>query len=142
MEKKFYAVTVKLGHVGRNNYIIKTIPVIAENGKEAAEKARWTGRVKHHHKDAIQEVRMVDIDEYQRIKEQRDNDPFFNCSSVQEQRATCIGIENEIHREETLDDDEKYEKRKQSITHKKKRNKIIKYEHMNMIRDYQCYIYA
>ena len=43
-----YLVKAQFGHVGRNNYIIKTIPVYAEDGKEAAYKVRWMGRVKHN----------------------------------------------------------------------------------------------
>ena len=36
-----YLVKAQFGHVGRNNYIIKTIPVYAEDGKEAAYKVKY-----------------------------------------------------------------------------------------------------
>ena len=36
MTQKYFAVTVKFGHVGQHKCIIKTVPMIAESGKDAA----------------------------------------------------------------------------------------------------------
>ena len=52
-----------------NNYIIKTFAICAENGREAASRARWMPRVKHHAKDAILSVKEIDEFEYDEIIE-------------------------------------------------------------------------
>ena len=85
-----YLVKAQFGHVGRNNYIIKTIPVYAEDGKEAAYKVRWMGRVKHDRKDAIIEVRKCSLEEYLTQKEINNNDPYFSARSKQEQNQTFL----------------------------------------------------
>ena len=54
-----YEVICKCGHVGKQHYIEISFPIIAENGREAAKKARYLPRVKHHHKDAIINVRKI-----------------------------------------------------------------------------------
>ena len=57
---KYFMVTVKCGHVGKNNYYKGTIFLKAENGKEAARRARECPRVKHDQKDAILNVEEID----------------------------------------------------------------------------------
>ena len=53
MKSKFFRVTCKCGHVGRQFFVRVDFPVNADSGKEAAEIARFIPRVKHDHKDAI-----------------------------------------------------------------------------------------
>ena len=84
---KLYAVTAKCGHVGRNYYALKTFAVKADNGREAAKVVRDYPRVKHHHKDAIREVHEVDAERFEEIIENNNQDPYFHCACVQEQRA-------------------------------------------------------
>lgn len=84
-----YEVEAKCGHVGRDCYVIKTFAVIAESGKQAAELVRWMPRVKHHHKDAIRSVNMIDEQRYCEICITNSLDPYFHCKCIQEQRATC-----------------------------------------------------
>lgn len=91
-----YGVTAQFGHVGRGKFISKTIPVYAENGREAAKKVRWMPRVKHHRKDAIIEVKKISKEEYYRLKEVIKNDPYFKVSSKQEQDKLCINLEKAI----------------------------------------------
>ena len=81
-------VLVKCGHVGIHNCINVWMPVEAENRKEAAAKARWMPRVKHHHKDAILDVVIISKEEYDELIEINKNDPYLNCHSKQEQN--CI----------------------------------------------------
>ena len=83
--KKYYEVIAKCGHVGRKNYIPVKFAVIAESGKEAAKKVRQFPRVKHDHKDAILNVRCITLEEFLKIKESNDNDPYLKCHSRQEQ---------------------------------------------------------
>ena len=118
-----YSVKAMFGHVGRNNCIIKEVATIAENGKDAANKVRWMGRVKHNRKDAIREVKKITYEEYLALREETNNDPFFKCHSSQEQKILCGDITNEIvslrRRDyidrEKRDDKIKFMKRKQKL---------------------------
>ena len=137
MKKNNYAVTVKLGHVGRNNYIIKTIAVKAESGKEAAKIARWTGRVKHHAKDAIINVVKINDNQYRTLKNEMMNDPFFHCSNIQEQRSKCINIEKDIqHIDNDINIEERKQKRNERITFASKRKKEEYKECIYTMRNY------
>lgn len=88
-----FEVEVKCGHVGKNHYILKTVPVIAENKKAAAAKARLMPRVKHDHPDAVRQVRVIDAPRYAELVKVHRTDPYFQCHSIQEQRALCNDLE-------------------------------------------------
>lgn len=130
-----YEVCAKCGHVGRNYYIEKTFAVRAESGKEAAAKVRQFPRVKHHHKDAIRFVREVDEFRFCEIVNINSADPFFKCSSIQEQREICT---LEVLRE---DGDSAYKKkmreesRKAVYCGKQKIRNPKKYSNYNMMGD-------
>ena len=137
MTQNYYAVTVKLGHVGRNKYIIKTLPIKAENGKKAANIARWTGRVKHHAKDAILEVEMIDYDQYIFLEQNKERDPYFHCSNIQDQRIECGDTLLDVKYEDNnLDLDFLQEKRKERINYYKKLKKQTLKECSYMMRNY------
>ena len=143
MEKRYYEVTAKFGHVGRNNYTIKKVPVIANNGKDAAYKTRWMGRVKHHDKHAIINVKEITVEEYFTLKEVCEKDPYFICSSVQEQKEKCIDIEKSILREETIelfDSEIDSKKRAERVKYKRHKNKIINDDTFFMLRNYDLYL--
>ena len=82
-----YEVCAKCGHVGRDYYVEKTFAIKAENAKEAAEVARWLPRVKHHHKDAIRYVTEVDAERFTEITNINNDDVYFHCKNIQEQRG-------------------------------------------------------
>lgn len=82
----YYKATVKCGHVGRNHYILKSIYIKAEDGKEAALKARNTPRVKHHQKDAIKNVRLITLQQYSLGVRASANDLYFKVHNSSEQR--------------------------------------------------------
>ena len=90
----YFAVICKCGHVGRNNYILITFPVIAANRKEAARIARNIPRCKRHHKDCIREVAEISYEVFLQIKSKNDNDPYLFCKCIQEQR--CYDLSNRI----------------------------------------------
>jgi len=132
-----YAVTAQFGHVGRGKYIPKTIPVYAENGREAAEKVRWMPRVKHHRKDAIIEVRKISEEEYLELKEINKNDPYFKAGSKQEQEKLCFNIEEAVI---CYEEPRKVRKtdRDDTVKYKMKKNKIIYSEALYSIRNYEA----
>ena len=137
MTKNYYSVTAKFGHVGRNNYILKTIPVKAFSAKDAADKARWTGRVKHHDKNAIIEVNRISEAEFDRLMQEKRNDKYFDCGSIQEQRMYCSDIYSEIIREADEDDlFDRVDKRKARFNRNLKRNKAIVKDFNLMARCY------
>lgn len=131
-----YLVKAQFGHVGRNNYIIKTIPVYAEDGKEAAYKVRWMGRVKHNRKDAIIEVRKCTLEEYLEQKEINARDPYFSVHSKQEQVALCEDIVDQIISYELSSKVNKLE-RVNKVKYKMKKNKIIHNEALYTMRNYE-----
>ena len=119
---KYYRVEAKCGHVGRNNYIIKSFYIHAENGKEAAFKTRRMPRVKHHHKYAIVSVNEIEYSEYLDGLNEIGTDSYFLARNSSEQRTTCIFTDGEIVREKQ---DELFAK----PTHAKRRiidNQLIK----------------
>ena len=83
---KYYEVTAKCGHVGKNNCIFITFACAAENGKEAAAKVRLYKRVKHDHKDAIRNVNEITFEDFMKLKAENDADPYLHCKNPQEQR--------------------------------------------------------
>ena len=87
----YFAVVCKCGHVGRNNYILITFPVIANSKKEAARIARNIPRCKHHHKDCIREVTKISYEQFLQIEQENNNDPYLKCSCIQEQRTINLG---------------------------------------------------
>ena len=66
-----FAVICKCGHVGRNNYILITFPVIANSKKEAARIARSIPRCKHHHNYAKRRKAFDELMKYIPLKERR-----------------------------------------------------------------------
>ena len=138
MTKKYFAVTVKFGHVGQHKCIIKTVPLTAESGKEAAYQARWMPRVKHHDKHAIIDVKEIDLEAYFILMIEKSLDPYFQCKNIQEQRNECEGIEDEVqYMEENEIDYESHEKaRKSKVNFKAKKNKSLRKEHIYMMRNY------
>lgn len=63
----------------RINIIQGNIYLKAENGKEAASKARVCPRVKHDHKDAILSVTELDYETFQELWEENENISYFSC---------------------------------------------------------------
>lgn len=119
----YYLVDAQFGHVGRNKYIVKTVAIIAENGKEAAYKVRWMPRAKHDRKDAILKVEEVDYDKYLSVKENNLSDLYFQVTSKQEQRRLCKDISKDIVSYEIK---KLFQTRtKENIKYKKKKQKEI-----------------
>ena len=89
LNKNYYKVICKCGHVGRNDYVPIQYAIKAVDGKEAAKIARQIPRVKHNHKDAILKVEKIDFKQYLEIKELNKNDPYLQCHSRHEQNKIC-----------------------------------------------------
>lgn len=134
--ENYYSVTAQFGHVGRNNAIIKTVPVKAQDGKEAAYKVRWMPRVKHNKKDAILSVQKISKDEYFDLRENISNDPYFHVSSKQEQKTLCENIQNEIIYGCGQVSKAKKQEREEKIKFTMRKNKIIISEAKSAMRNY------
>ena len=123
MKSKFFRVTCKCGHVGRQFFVRVDFPVNADSGKEAAEIARFIPRVKHDHKDAILNCVEIDYEEYAILQKINDNDPYLKCKNPQEQ-THIYGFA------ERLETEPKYEKqviksRKDVVEFKNKKRKLV-----------------
>lgn len=89
LNKNYYKVICKCGHVGRKHYVPIQFAIIAENGKEAAKIGRNLPRVKHQHKDAVLNVIKISYEDYLELKEININDPYLKCKNKQQQKKIC-----------------------------------------------------
>lgn len=85
----YFEVCAKCGHVGRKFYVEKVFAVCARSAREAARFARQIPRVKHDHKDAIKYVREIDEERFDEIMLENEEDMYFKCKNIQEQRLYC-----------------------------------------------------
>ena len=92
----YYLVSCKCAHVGRNYYMPIEFPVYAENGREAAAKARNLPRVKRHHKDAILNCIKVDYDTYLNQIDINNHDVYLLCKSRHEQNQIMSQIKSRL----------------------------------------------
>lgn len=95
-----YEVKCKCGHVGKHHYIVISFPVCANNGKEAASKARKIPRVKHNHKDAILSVKRITDEEFMCLVNSNREDLYLRCQSKQEQ--SLIDLTNRIYSDDII----------------------------------------
>ena len=124
--KKFYEVIAKCGHVGRGNYVEGVFYVRAFSGSDAATQVRMMPRVKHDHKDAIISVREISRKDFDFGQRQKNQNPYYSCANVQEQRACFGSIEGLIKKEPTDEVDvlERALNRQARIRRNNIRNKI------------------
>lgn len=115
---RYFEVTVKFGHVGKNKYYKGNIYLKAESGKEAASKARACPRVKHDHKDAILSVTELDYETFQELWEQNENISYFSCYNVQEQRDCLCEIQDQIFQETRFDQEPVKRTKKHNLRNK------------------------
>lgn len=85
MDKRYFKVTCKCGHVGIKYFIRVSFPIIATCGKDASSIARLIARVKHDHKDAILDCKEITYEEFLELKIINRNDPYLTCSCKKEQ---------------------------------------------------------
>lgn len=119
---KYYEVSAKCGHVGKNYYIVKTFFVKAQTGRKAAELVRWQPRVKHHDKDAILNVEKITRNEYLEGILINNNDPYFKSKNIQQQRMKCKNLERIRCSDSNLEKD-----LAKSKTQKTNKRKLIRY---------------
>ena len=135
-EQKYYSVTCKCGHVGgKKCYIPITFVVIAESKKDAANKARWFPRCKHHHKDCILSVQELTFEEFEKLKMYNSNDPYLICKNIQQQRI--YDLTDRIVYEKEHDEEENelvYSKVNKTLVRNKK--KYFKFHNMEEIYSY------
>ena len=99
---KYFMVTAKCGHVGKNNYFKGTLFLKAENGKEAARIARECPRVKHDQKDAILSVTEINSIIFEAGREMNHKIHYYTCETIQEQRQYMSEIVDNIFVEERV----------------------------------------
>lgn len=134
MENKYYAVTTKCGHVGKGKFYIVTFAVKALTKKEAAEKARWIPRVKHHCSDVILDIKEISYDAYELLREENNNNPYLRCNNPQDQRIMCPDIEEYVYN--CYEEEKDYSnERRERMKYISKKNKDKKNDLKFMLRD-------
>lgn len=126
---RFYRVDTKCGHVRKNYYMPIGFAIRAESAKEAAKIARNMPRVKHHHKDAIQNVQEISWEDYHSLRKQNDLNPYLHCKNVQEQRLIQAYIDQNIE-----------EEGKKNVREKKKNEEYRYYIGKQQVRNIKRYI--
>lgn len=119
-----YIVTARCGHVGKNKMIQKKFAVKAEDGREAAYKARHFPRVLHDLKNAIVSVVEVSQEEFDLQWENNNKDAYFKCTSMSMQRILCSDLHLEV--EQRFDEIDKYQVKENRISRVKTKLKKIK----------------
>jgi len=140
---RLFEVIVKAGHgdqgrKGQGYFIPITLAIAAVDGKAAAEKARWTPRIKHHDRFAVLSVNEINQVRFDEIKKANDSDLFLKVTSKQEQRLLIGDLSDRVvweseqyTKKETHAEKTKFHK-KSEIKNKKK---YIKYYHDDHIAD-------
>lgn len=127
-EKKYFLVSTKCGHVGRNKYIMVDFAIKAETAKDAAQIAKKLPRVKKHWKDAVSKVKEVTQDVfYQQILE-NNKDNYLKSRCIQDQRHMCKHIEERVQcREFTKDEIDLWETRGKRLQFQMKKRRLMGY---------------
>lgn len=119
--KKYFKVVAKCGHVGRIYYYRGEFFVCAENRKEAAKTVRYLPRVKHHHKDAILDVKEISKEEYRINKENKKTEAYFCCKNIQEQKLHWDEIKSNVFFEERFSESDYSDRKKENSRRKYKK---------------------
>ena len=135
MKLKFFRVTCKCGHVGRQFFVRIDFPINADSGKEAAAIARQLPRVKHDHKDAILNCVEIDYEEYQILQKINNNDPYLKCKNPQEQ-AHIFGFAERLESEPTFAK-EINKSRKNVVEFKNKKRNYVEKSYISYQMDYE-----
>lgn len=134
--KKYFSVETKCGHVGKLNCVWIDFAIKAETAKEAAVIARQMARVKHHHKNSIQEVIEITIDEFCKLKAINDADPYLHAKNHREQ-LQIEGFEERIELDE-YNIAKKYQKfsKKESLKFRIKRAQAREKSYKKALKEY------
>ena len=134
--KKYFSVRTKCGHVGRLNCVWINFAISAESAKEAAAIARQTARAKHHHKNTINEVIEITMDEFCKLRAANDSDPYLHAKNHREQ-LQIEGLEDRIELDE-YNIAKKYKKtsKKESLEFRVKKARAKEENHKRALREY------
>jgi len=135
---RFFKVTVKFGHVGRNYYYRGNLYITAETKKQAAEIAKNKPRVKHDRKDAILQVEEIDRKTFFVESQKNRAINYFSCYNIQQQRNCFYEIENDVFYEPWIETDSKNYIKKHSL--RKKFNDDPDYYFYKNKRNIDCYV--
>ncbi len=119
--KRYFAVTCKCGHVGRDHYIPITFAIVAGNKKEASEKASTFPRVKKNHRYRILSNKEIDYQTYLKIKADNEKDPYLHIKTKSQQRLIQPEIDKRTVKEELVKNG-----RKRTMNEKKYGKKYLK----------------
>lgn len=82
--RKYYVVTCKFGHVGRDKYLPLSVPIKAVSKKEASAKARRMGGVKRDHPDwCLAGPTEISKDEFIELEAKLIQDPYWDKKTRQ-----------------------------------------------------------
>ena len=126
-ENRKFIVSTKCGHVGRNKYILIDFAVTAKSAKDAAKVARNIPRVKHHWKNAIENVKEVSYEKYYKQLIINSKDNYLKAKCIQDQHIMCINLEERvINCSDDVNPNELTKNRHERIRYQMKKLEILK----------------
>lgn len=93
---KYYLVTAKCGHVGRDKYMPIVFPVKSKSKKEASDKTRNFPRVKRDHKDFILKIEQVSRGKFDEQITINNNDLYLKIKRKSDQNKIIDKIKNRL----------------------------------------------
>lgn len=127
-EKKYYIVSTKCGHVGRNKYIMVDFAIKAETAKDAAQIAKRLPRVKKHWKDVVSKVKEVTREVFYEQILENNKDNYLKSRCIQDQRQMCQHIEERVQcREFTNNEIDLWEQRGRRLQFQMKKRRLLGY---------------
>lgn len=76
--KRYFLLTCKFGHVGRDKYLPLVVPIMASSPQEASRRAKRMGGIKKDHKDwCLKEPVEVSKEEYEIAQKIFYEDPYW-----------------------------------------------------------------
>lgn len=125
----YYVATLKGGHVGQKYYIEFTKAIKAYSKKEAADKCKKLPRAKKGQADMIISIDEISYDEYVELMKEENENPYFLCKNIQQQRSKMSEIKYEIKLDPLYTDrDIERKKRKELGSANNKRRYANRYE--------------
>ncbi|HZJ89186.1 MAG TPA: hypothetical protein VFD05_00690 [Bacilli bacterium] len=144
-KKRYYLITCKFGHVGRDKYLPLVVPVKARDAKEASDCARNVGGVKKNHKDwCLEEPREVDEATFSAALEAFRNDPYWDKKTRSNKklfRDRLVDEPNYTRHRGIKTNTVTFKKptSRQIKSYHRKRSKVRREEYENIIRDNEEY---
>lgn len=124
---RYFAVTCKCGHVGRDHYIPITFAIVASSKKDASEKASQLPRVKKNHRYRILSNKEIDYQTFLKLKAENEKDPYLHIKTKSQQRLIKAEIDKRTVEEDLIKNGKRIIKSERKYGKKHHKRKVEKW---------------